>query len=687
MIDRETIDRIVERANVVDVVGDFITLKRRGVNYIARCPFHDEKTPSFMVSPTKNIYKCFGCGKSGSSVSFVMEHERLSYPEAIKWLGKKYGIEIREKEQTPEDIARNNDRESMMIVSSFANSFFSDTLLNSDEGKAIGLSYFKERGFSRKIVEKFQLGYSPARRNAFSDAALKAGYKEEFLLKTGLSIKRDDGSIFDRFAGRVMFPIHSLSGRVIGFGGRILQTDKKAAKYLNSPDSDIYLKRNVLYGIFFAKQAIGRLDKCYLVEGYTDVISMFAAGIENVVASSGTSLTEEQIRLVSRFSENITVLFDGDAAGIKASLRGIDMLLRFGLKVKVVLLPDGDDPDSFSKKHSADELRRFLDDAEQDFLSFKVKLLNQSYAGDPLKKAEAIREIVNSISVIPDLITRSVYIKECGKALEIDENVLSREVARMRSKLFASEKPEYGESPARPEPGSVAPSSPRSHSPHPSRESAAPFAPPESPPDFTPDTPPELPSMPTFVTNIVCQEQEKELLMFMLRHGRERLFRAEGEEGEEIYIRVDEYIIKDIKNDDLEFQNLQFQRIFEEYESLLKLLPEAEHEVFIRRFINHDDAEVSSTAINLLTDTLMQGNENYIVSTIWNGTNNVHVNMAQAIPKALAVYKSKVLSLARNRLMSRLSDADEDQFGILEQIKLLDEQRKFFSEYLGRTIL
>jgi DNA primase len=680
---------------VVDVVGDFITLKRRGVNYIARCPFHDEKTPSFMVSATKNIYKCFGCGKSGSSVSFVMEHEKLSYPEAIRWLGKKYGIEIREKEQTPEDIARNNDRESMMIVSSFANSFFSDALLNSDEGRAIGLSYFRERGFSRKTVERFQLGYSPARRNAFSEAALKAGYKEEFLVKTGLSIKRDDGSLFDRFAGRVMFPIHSLAGRVIGFGGRILQADKKAAKYLNSPDSEIYLKRNVLYGIFFAKQAIGRLDKCYLVEGYTDVISMFAAGIENVVSSSGTSLTEEQIRLVSRFSENITVLFDGDAAGIKASLRGIDMLLRFGLKVKVVLLPDGDDPDSFSKKHSADELRRFLDGAEQDFLSFKVQLLNRSNAGDPLKKAEAIREIVNSISVIPDLITRSVYIKECSKALEIDENVLSREVTRTRSKLFASEKAEYTEPPARPEQGGAAPAQgtaqgtvPKAQvTPQSASQFARPDFPPDMPPDFPPDLPPDMPAMPTFVTNIICQEQEKELLMFMLRHGRERLFRAEGDMGEEVYIRVDEYIIKDVKNDDLEFQNLRFKQIFEEYERLLDASPEAEPETFIRRFINHDDAEVASTAINLLTDTLMQGNENYIVSTIWNGTNSVRVDMAQAIPKALAVYKSKVLSIARNRLVLRLSDASEDQFGVLEQIKLLDEQRKFFAEYLGRTIL
>jgi DNA primase len=652
MIDPQTITKIIDAADIVDVIGDFVTLRRRGVNFIARCPFHDEKTPSFTVSPAKGLFKCFGCGKAGNVVTFVMEHEHLPYVEAIKYLGKKYGIEIREKEQSPEDIIRNNDRESMLIVSGFANTFFSDTLNNTDEGRAIGLSYFKERGFSKTIIEKFQLGYSPEKRTALSEAAVKAGYKEEFLIKTGLSIKRDDGALFDRFSGRVIFPIHSLSGRVIAFGGRILKTDKRTAKYLNSPDSDIYLKRNVLYGIYFSKQAIGKLDKCYLVEGYTDVISMFASGIENVVASSGTSLTEEQIKLISRFTENVTVLFDGDAAGIKASIRGIDMLLRHGLKIKVVLLPDGEDPDSYARKHNAEDLRRFLDSAEQDFLSFKVNLLSEG-VNDPIKKAEAIHEIVNSIAVIPDLITRNVYIQKCSRTLEIEENVLGAEVARKRNKQYDPER--GGDAHDRNEPPPVE----------------------------------ELPSIPAFVSNIFCQEQEKELLMYMLKHGRENLFRTQNDEGDEIIIHVDEYIIKDIKNDDLEFQNLQYQKLFEEYEKLLDDSSDKDTSYFIQHFIRHSEIGISSIAVSLLMDTQMQGNENYTVSKIWNGTNNVEINLTQAIPKALVAYKSKILTIAIHKLSEQLkTESDEEkQFLILEKLLLLNEQKKFISDYLERAIL
>ncbi|MDR2026251.1 MAG: DNA primase [Prevotellaceae bacterium] len=650
MIDKQTIDRIIDAADIVDVVGDFITLRRRGVNFIARCPFHDEKTPSFTVSPAKGLFKCFGCGKGGNTVSFVMEHEHFTYVEAIKYLGKKYGIEVHEKEQSPEEIVRNNDRESMLIVSGYAGAFFTDTLNNTDEGRAVGLSYFRERGFPKKIIDKFQLGYSPAKRTAFSEAAIKAGYKEEFLVKTGLSIKKDDGALFDRFSGRVMFPIHSLSGRVIAFGGRILQTDRKTAKYLNSPDSDIYLKRNVLYGIYFSKQAIGKLDKCYLVEGYTDVISMFSSGIENVVASSGTSLTEEQIRLISRFTENVTVLFDGDAAGIKASIRGIDMLLKYGLKIKVVLLPDGEDPDSYARKHNADELRQFLDSAEQDFLSFKVNLLSEGI-NDPIKKAEVIHETVNSISVIPDLITRNVYIQKCSKMLEIDEHILSQEVARARNRHIGGEK-----------------------------------KPPDK--DEQPSIAEELPSVPTFVRNIFCQEQEKELLMYILKHGRENLFRTANEEGDEVIIRVDEYIIKDIKNDDLEFQNLQYKKLFEEYEKLLETAFDRDTPYFAQYFIRHRDPDISSVTVSLLMDTQMQGNENYTVSKIWDGTDSVTVSLAQAVPKALVAYKSKILTIAIHKLSEQLKTEDEEkQFVILEQLLQLNEQKKFISNYLERVIL
>jgi DNA primase len=654
MIDPQTIEKIVDVANIVDVIGDFVTLRRRGVNYIARCPFHDEKTPSFTVSSTKGLFKCFGCGKGGNVVSFIMEHERLSYVEAIRYLGRKYGIEIREKEQSAEEIVRNNDRESMMIVSSYANTFFSDTLNNTDEGKAIGLSYFRERGFSKKIIDKFQLGYSPAKRTAFSETAIKAGYREEFLVRTGLSIKRDDGTLFDRFSGRVMFPIHSLSGRVIAFGGRILQTDRKTAKYLNSPDSDIYLKRNVLYGIYFSKQAIGKSDKCYLVEGYTDVISMFAAGVENVVASSGTSLTEEQIKLISRFTENVTVLFDGDAAGIKASIRGIDMLLKHGLKVKVALFPDGEDPDSYARKHNAEELRQFLDSAEQDFISFKINLLSEG-VNDPIKKAEVIHEIVNSISVIPDLITRNVYIQKCSKMLAIEENVLGTEIARNRNKQFAAGSVETQQQPRNEPPPSVG----------------------------------ELPSIPAFVSNIFCQEQEKELLMYMLKHGRENLFRSRDEADNEVIIRVDEYIIKDIKNDDLEFQNLHYKKLFEEYEKLLESSHDKDTAFFTRYFIRHEEIEVSSVAVTLLMDTQMQGNDYYTVSRIWNGTNSVDIDLTHAVPKALAAYKSKILSIAIFKLSEQLQSENDVsvQFNILEKLSQLNEQKKFISDFLERVIL
>ncbi|MDR1895947.1 MAG: DNA primase [Prevotellaceae bacterium] len=657
MIDSQTVTKIVDAADIIDVVGEFVTLRRRGVNFIGRCPFHDEKTPSFTVSPSKGIFKCFGCGKAGNSITFVMEHERLTYVEALKYLAKKYGIEVHEKQQTQEEIAHNNDRESMMIVSGFANDFFINTLHNTDEGKAIGLSYFKERGFSKKIIDQFKLGYSPMKRDSFSKAAIAAGYKEEFLLKTGLSIKRDDGSLIDRFAGRVLFPIHSLSGRVIAFGGRILQTDKKTAKYLNSPDSEIYLKRNVLYGIYFSKQSISRLDKCYLVEGYTDVISMFAAGVENVVASSGTSLTEEQIKLISRFTENVTVLFDGDNAGIKASIRGIDMLLKFGLKVKVVLLPDGEDPDSFAKNHNAEELHQFLNSSEKDFIAFKVNLLNEGI-NDPIKKVEVIHEIVNSISVIPDLITRNVYIKECSKTLEIEESALTAEVAKSRKKQFTAESSDAGGT---------------REIPQTTEEVAIPV----------------IPVMPSFVNNIYCQEQEKELIMYMLRFGREELFRTENEEGDEVVIHVDEYIIQDIKNDDLELQNLQYKKLFEEYEQLLKNVADKEGVDFVRHFIHHEDISTSSLTVSLLMDTQMQGNENYMVSKIWNGTTNVIINMQMAVPKALAVYKSKILTIAYHGLMQQLKDEKDESrgFDILEKLKLLDEQRKIIANFLNRIVI
>lgn len=434
MIDQQTIAKIFDAAQIVDVVSDFVTLKKRGVNYVGLCPFHDEKTGSFTVSPSKGIYKCFGCGKGGNAVNFIMEHEKLDYPGALRFLAKKYHIDIVEKELTEEEKHKQDDRESMFALNEFASKYFSDILHNHPEGKAVGISYFRERQFSDKTIEKFQLGYCLNEKDAFAKAAIDKGFKTEFIEKCGLSIKYDNGSFADRFRGRVMFPVHTLSGKIVAFGGRVLKKDEKTAKYVNSPESEIYHKSDELYGIFFAKQNIVKHDRCFLVEGYTDVISMHQSGVENVVASSGTSLTHGQIRLIHRFTENITVLYDGDAAGIKASLRGIDLLLAEGMNIKVVLLPDGEDPDSYARTHDASEFIDYIEKNQVDFIKFKTNLLLDDIGDDPIKKAALIGDVVNSIAVIPSQITRSVYVKECSSLLDVDETILLTEINKILRK-------------------------------------------------------------------------------------------------------------------------------------------------------------------------------------------------------------------------------------------------------------
>jgi DNA primase len=435
LISKETIEKVFDQARVEEVIGDFVQLKRSGSNMKGLSPFVNEKSPSFMVSPVKQIWKDFSSGKGGNSVTFLMEHEHFTYPEAIKYLANKYGIEVEETIVSNEDIEQANEKESMYLVSEFARDYFHKTMLNTDEGQAIGLSYFKERGFTKETIEKFQLGYSPDVWDAFTKEALGKAYKLEYLEKTGLTIvKQEDGKTFDRFKGRVMFPIQSMSGRVLGFGGRILTTDKKAAKYLNSPENEIYYKSKVLYGIFQAKQAIAKQDNCYLVEGYTDVIQFNQSGIENVVASSGTALTADQIRLVNRLTNNITVLFDGDAAGLRASIRGIDLILEAGMNVKVCSFPDGEDPDSFAKNNSYEVLKQYLDENSKDFIQFKADLLVKEANNDPIKKAELIRDMVQSISKISDQIKREVYIKECSRIMDISEDVLYNTLAQMLKK-------------------------------------------------------------------------------------------------------------------------------------------------------------------------------------------------------------------------------------------------------------
>ena len=434
MITRETIDKVFETARVEEVIGDFVQLKRAGSNYKGLSPFSDERSPSFMVSPVKQIWKDFSSGKGGSVVTFLMEHEHFTYPEAIRFLANKYNIEIEETEVSQEDKIEANEKESMYLVSEFAKTYFQETLLNSEEGKAIGLSYFKERGFTNETIAKFGLGYSPETWDAFTKEALAKGYQLDYLDKVGLTIVREDGKHFDRFKGRVMFPIQSLSGRNLGFGGRILNNDKKAAKYLNSPESEIYHKSKVLYGIFHAKQAIAKQNNCYLVEGYTDVIQMHQAGIENVVASSGTALTPDQIRLINRLTKNITVLFDGDAAGLRASVRGIDLILEEGMNVKVCTFPDGDDPDSFARKNSYEDLVSYLENNAKDFIQFKASLLMVEANNDPIKKADLIRDMVVSISKIPDRIKREIYIQECSRIMDISEQVLLNTLAQLVQK-------------------------------------------------------------------------------------------------------------------------------------------------------------------------------------------------------------------------------------------------------------
>ncbi len=645
MIDQATVDKIYDSADIVEIVSEFVSLKKRGSNYMGCCPFHNEKTPSFSVSPAKGIYKCFGCGKAGNAVTFVMEHEHLNYVDALKFVAKKYNIEVKERELSTEEQHQNDDRESMMVLSSYAQQYFSDILNKSGEGKSIGLSYFKERGFSLKTINKFQLGYSLDSRNEFSKAALKEGYKKEFLVSTGLSIEKNDGLI-DRFYGRVMFPIHSVSGRVIAFGARTLKADKNTAKYLNSPESDIYVKSKSLYGIFFAKKALTQYNKCYLVEGYTDVISMHQAGIENVVASSGTSLTVEQIRLIKRFTPNVTVLYDGDAAGIKASLRGIDMLLEEGMNVKSLLLPDGDDPDSFSRKHSIEDLQSYINNNEQDFISFKTKLLLDDAKNDPLKKAALITDIVKSISIIPDNITRSVYIKECSRMLDADEGMLFTEVSQRRRKRLTEVSIQTNES---------------AQTTEQQRDYRQPI--------------------PDFVTGIYCDEQEKELIYYLLKYGEKVLFVNELDQTE----TVAHYIIDQLKNDKLELQNLQYKQIFDEYEKLLS----GNVSISVKHFINNPDEKICELTVNLLS-------EEYSLSNLWRKRQGImeeeEDRLQRAVPKAIAVYKVKIVNQAISKFIEQLDesskakDAEKTQL-LIKQISLLNEHRRKFSQELERTIL
>jgi DNA primase len=634
MIKPETIQKIFDAARIEEVVGDFVTLKKRGVNYIGLCPFHNEKTPSFTVSPAKGIFKCFGCGKAGNAVKFVMEHEHYSYPEALKYIAKKYGIEVEETELTSEEKQQMDERDSMFAVNTFISNYFQEQLFNSEEGKAIGLTYFKERGFLESTIKKFQLGYAQDQWEAYSKYALSQGYDKEVLVKTGLSIDKGN-RLMDRFRGRVMFPIHNLTGKVIGFGGRILSSEKSTAKYVNSPESDIYNKSKSLYGVFFARNAIVKQNNCFLVEGYTDVISLHQAGIENVVASSGTSLTVEQIKLIKRFTPNITILYDGDAAGIKASFRGIDLILYQGMNVKIVLFPEGEDPDSFARSHTSTELEEFIRKQAVDFIKFKTRLLLDETLGDPVAKVTLIKEIVQTIAHIPDAINRTVYVQECSTLMDIPEQTLMNELNKLLREKYRKNLRRSSEE--------EVPVAENGRQPLPAPKQAE-----LDPLDIT--------------------EHERQVVRLLLLYGNDKVTiheMIEDELGEEVEqdreIRVGEYILQSLENDDIKFEKEIYNRIVDEMKQGMESgeMPDEQY------FINHTDEKIAQETIAIIATP-------YELSENWE-KNKIYVKQEQddllkTVITTLNPFRTKLISRYLREITEKMkTTTDEAEIFILQQ--------------------
>ncbi len=656
MIDRETVDRIYAAANIIDIVGEFVTLRRKGVNYQACCPFHNEKTPSFVVSPSKGVYKCFGCGKGGNAVTFLMEHENITYPDALKIVAKRYGIEVNETEMTEEEARRNDDRESMFALNGWAADYFANYLLHENEGMSVGMTYFRQaRGMTDATIKKFGLGFCPSRGDRMSKDALEAGYKPEFLLSTGLSLAREsDGSLYDRFRDRVIFPVHNISGRVVAFGGRTLRTDKNVAKYQNSPESEIYSKKRELYGLYFAKKAIQQQDFAIMVEGYTDVISMHQAGVENVVSSSGTSLTTEQIRLLNRFTKNITVIYDGDPAGIHASLRGIDMILKEGMNVRVVLLPEPEDPDSFARKHTAQELQDYIRANEQDFLAFKAKLLLKDAQGDPIKKAALIGDMVQSITQIPDPIQRSVYIKECAKIMDIDENILISEVARKR----------------------MATTGDRDADEFVRRQTA----------QRRVEMQPEVEFVKQIEAGSSTEALERELVKFLLKSGHCSFDFKEGRNM--VSCNVADVIFAELDDGNIEFRNPLYNQILGTYRGQWGELGMGK-EVPAHLFLNHADPKVCNMAVDILT-----ADDMYVASELWK-RKDVHIEsdeeiLAVGVPKAVTLYKSKVVEGVIREQQAKLTDSslsEDERREVVQRLANLNSVKVSIAKKLHRLIL
>lgn len=653
MIPKSTIDEIFQAARVEEVLGEFVHLKKSGSNFKAKSPFVDEKTPSFMVSPSKQIWKCFSSGKGGNVVSFLMEHEHFSYVEALRWLAAKYQIVIKEeREQSAEELAEISIRENLSVINEFARNHFVENLHQHEAGRAIGLSYFKERGFREDIITKFQLGYCLDESDGFTKKALEKGYKLEYLEKAGLT-KIKDGRQFDFFRGRVMFPIHSVAGKVLGFGGRTLKTEKSVAKYFNSPETELYNKSKILYGLYYAKNSIIKHDRCFLVEGYTDVISLHQSGIENVVASSGTALTHDQIKLIKRYTDNITILYDGDAAGIRASFRGIDMILEEGLNVKVVLFPDGDDPDSFAKKHSSSEIEDYIGDNSKDFVVFKSDVLLKDAGGDPVKKAGLIRDIITSISVIPDAIKRQVYLREVASLFGMEEQVLITEITKLRKNKQGDKSSVPTEIEIKPEPTEQA---------------------------ITPD-------------NVdLLYHQEYDLIRILLHYGLLYIpvqSIEKDDEGNERYVDVEipvvHFITGEIENDELEIEHPIFKLIYEELRDNYEqgVLLEVTH------FLRHQNAEIARTAADILSDK-------HEVSPNWS-EQQVRINrevdkLEQAVTSCLFSYKNTKVILELKKIQNEIEKLDpENQFEdiaiLLAQQKKLEQVKLVFASKLGRIII
>ena len=681
MIDRATIDKILDAAQIVDVVSEFVTLKKRGTSYVGLCPFHDDKTPSFYVSPAKGVCKCFACGKGGSAVHFIMEHEQMTYPEALKWLAKKYHIEVKERELSNEEKEAQSVRESLFVVNEFARDYFQNILYNHIDGKSIGMTYFRQRGIRDDIVKKFQLGYSTSTKDALAKEALRKGYKKEFLLKTGLCYEKEDGSLRDRFWGRVIFPWFNISGKILGFGGRVLDSRTKgiAQKYVNSPESEIYSKRKELYGIYQAKSAIVKYDNVYMVEGYTDVIAMHQCGLENVVANSGTALSEEQIRLLHRFTSNITLIYDGDEAGIKASIRSTDMLLAEGMNVKVLLLPDGDDPDSFARKHNATEFRQYITDHEENFIRFKTNLLLKDTKNDPIKRAGLISDMAHSIGLIPNEVIRYACLKECASILQVDEQIIQNEI----KKVVLQRKDEYLEKRKK------------------EQEEAAKVNALQSAPETTNSIPddgliPPPPFPPEEVINEVPREtylpqtgweklpfytKEQLLIKALVRYGEKIVCYVPGEE-EEIPVTVTEFIVADLEQDNLQFQNPIHRKLLQEAQAHLSD-PEFCAE---RYFLTHPDPNISRMAAEMISDQyrLSKSNEQILVKD--------EERLHELIPHLLIDFKLAILEEDRKQTMQQLSMPEifSDQqrtLEVMEHYKKLTETLKELAKRAGDRVI